>query len=142
MASRQPPPPSSKTRPPRRIRRGAAPLGPNTVTNPNTLSSSSRGGFSPRKLVWTGAFAAITIVGAIYGAGLKTQQEFKQEKQQIIESTPEDRIRDLETRRAMLVKQKMPLERKLVALRERMKAQELEAAAAAEGSSGVEGGKK
>lgn len=41
-------------------------------------------GATPRKLtptikrvIWTGAFAAVTFVGAIYGAGLKTQQEYK-----------------------------------------------------------------
>lgn len=30
-----------------------------------------------RRYVYTGAFAAITIAGTIYGAGLKTQQEVK-----------------------------------------------------------------
>lgn len=30
-----------------------------------------------KRFIWTGAFAAVTVVGSIYGAGLKTQQEFK-----------------------------------------------------------------
>jgi hypothetical protein len=29
-----------------------------------------------KRMVWTVAFAAVTIVGSIYGAGLKTQQEY------------------------------------------------------------------
>ena len=32
---------------------------------------------SNKRIIWTVAFAAVTIVGAIYGAGLKTQQEYK-----------------------------------------------------------------
>ncbi|KAI0384545.1 hypothetical protein F5Y04DRAFT_277919 [Hypomontagnella monticulosa] len=121
-------PPSPISRPPRQTRRGAAP--------PPKIPSSSAGGISPKRLVWTGAFAAVTIVGAIYGAGLKTQQEFHSEKQKIIESTPEDRIRDLEARRAALVTQKMPLERKLRDLRVRM---EKDAAAAAAATATREG---
>lgn len=31
-----------------------------------------------RRLVMTGAVAAVTVTGAWYGAGLKTRQEFKQ----------------------------------------------------------------
>ncbi|KAH6651747.1 hypothetical protein BKA67DRAFT_571795 [Truncatella angustata] len=85
-----------------------------------------------KRVIWTAAFAAVTMVGTIYGAGLKTQQEFKAEKQQIVESTPEDRIRDLETRRAILMTFKMPLDRKLKALQDRMRAQEAEAKAKAE----------
>ncbi|KAI2634712.1 hypothetical protein GGS26DRAFT_589631 [Hypomontagnella submonticulosa] len=100
-------------RPPRPIRRGAAPP-------PGPSSSPSSGGISSKRLIWTAAFAAVTIVGAIYGAGLKTQQEYKSEKQKIVESTPEDRIRDLEARRAALLTQRMPLERKLRDLRARM----------------------
>ncbi|KAK6207278.1 hypothetical protein LQW54_007362 [Pestalotiopsis sp. IQ-011] len=79
-----------------------------------------------KRVLWTVAFAAVTIVGAIYGAGLKTRQEYKAEKQQIIESTTEDRIRDLENRRALLANSRMPLQRKLTALQARMKAKEAE----------------
>ncbi|KAI8957088.1 hypothetical protein F5Y11DRAFT_352916 [Daldinia sp. FL1419] len=120
----QPPPPSPH-RPPRPIRRGPAP--PTPTSNPSSSKLPPSGGISGitiKRLIWTGAFAAVTIVGAIYGAGLKTQSEFKQEKRKIVEATPEDRIADLEARRAALVAQKMPFERKLVDLRARMKAQE------------------
>ncbi|KAH9905348.1 hypothetical protein F4778DRAFT_802870 [Xylariomycetidae sp. FL2044] len=73
-----------------------------------------------RNLVWTGAFAAVTIVGAIYGAGLKTQQEYNAEKKKVAELPVEDRIRGLEEHRARLVAQKIPLEKKLAGLRARM----------------------
>ncbi|TPX14946.1 uncharacterized protein E0L32_005055 [Thyridium curvatum] len=89
-----------------------------------------------RRYVYTGAFAAITIAGTIYGAGLKTQQEVKvtrplnsgsthpctQERQKIVEATAEDKIAMLEDRKKALILQKAPLDRKLEALRERMRA--------------------
>ncbi|KAF7533052.1 hypothetical protein G7054_g7419 [Neopestalotiopsis clavispora] len=109
--------------PPRGPRvRGGRPRGqpaPAPVAAPKAVPSNKR-------IIWTVAFAAVTIVGAIYGAGLKTQQEYKAEKQQIIESTTEDRISDLENRRALLMNSRMPLERKLNALQARMKAKEAE----------------
>ena len=52
----------------------------------------------------------------------------QQEKQQIIESTPEDRIKDPEQRRGVLMSQRIPLERKLDDLRSRMLAKEAEEA--------------
>ncbi|KAI1181070.1 hypothetical protein F4777DRAFT_573144 [Nemania sp. FL0916] len=66
-----------------------------------------------KRLVYTLAFAAVTIVGSIYGAGLKMQQEYKAEKKHVLESPVEDRIRVLEIRRAHLVKERLPLEQKL-----------------------------
>lgn len=84
-----------------------------------------------KTMILTGAFAAVAIVGAIYGAGLKTQEEIKQEKDKIAEASIEDRIRDLEARRSTLVSQRIPLERKLDGLRARMRAQ------AQEGKDGV-----
>jgi hypothetical protein len=43
-------------------------------------AASGSGGGWPRykRMVWTGAFAAITFVGTIYGAGLKTRMEYKE----------------------------------------------------------------
>lgn len=55
-----------------------------------------------------------------------------QEKQHIIESTAEERIQFLENRRTLLTNSKMPLERKLKNLHERMRLQEAEAKAKAE----------
>ncbi|KAI1417182.1 hypothetical protein F5Y13DRAFT_81624 [Hypoxylon sp. FL1857] len=131
---------SQRPRPPRQVRRGAAPTPPLPSKLPGSTGIS---GISLKRMIWTGAFAAVTIVGAIYGAGLKTQQEFKEEKKKIIEASPEDRIQGLEDRRAMLLRERAPLERKLDELRARMRAQEIkDAAAAGNGGAGTDGGKK
>ncbi|KAI0548449.1 hypothetical protein F4679DRAFT_317282 [Xylaria curta] len=107
MSSRRPPP-TAAYRPPRQINRGAAP-------------PSVRGSWTtPKRMIWTGAFAAVTIVGTIYGAGLKTQQEYRTEKKQVLEAPVEERIRTLEARRAQLVSQRRPLEKKLEELRLRV----------------------
>ncbi|KAF1348656.1 hypothetical protein BDV97DRAFT_297140 [Delphinella strobiligena] len=66
-----------------------------------------------RRWVMTGSVAAITATGAWYGAGLKTQQEFKQEKKVIQEASPTDRIEQLEVTRTDLLRRKKALERKL-----------------------------
>ncbi|KAI1092843.1 hypothetical protein F5B19DRAFT_492065 [Rostrohypoxylon terebratum] len=81
--------------------------------------------FAFRAKVLTGAFAAVAFVGAIYGAGLKTQQEYETEKRKIVEASTEDRIRDLERRRTTLLAQRRPIERKLDDVRARIRAQEL-----------------
>jgi hypothetical protein len=31
-----------------------------------------------KPMVWTAAFAAVTFVGTVYGAGLKTKMEYKE----------------------------------------------------------------
>ncbi|KAI1080493.1 hypothetical protein F5B20DRAFT_589274 [Whalleya microplaca] len=110
--------PSGPPPPPRPIRRGAAPPPGGKV--PRRVSV--------RTMIWTGAFAAVTAVGAIYGAGLRTQQEYKAEKKQVLEASVEDRIRGLEEARAGLVKQKLPLEKKLGEAQRRIRAHELKAA--------------
>lgn len=66
----------------------------------------------------------MTIVGSIYGVGLKTQQEYHSEKKQILESPAEERILTLEARRAHLVSLKRPLERKREELRLRLQQQQ------------------
>ncbi|RYO85027.1 hypothetical protein DL766_005668 [Monosporascus sp. MC13-8B] len=116
MDSRQPP---TTSRPPRNIGRGIpSAKGP---SSPAVLC----GGINVQGLIWTGAFAAVTIVGAIYGAGLKTKQEFKAEKKQIAEASIEERIAGLEQRRSALVSQRISLENKLAEVRARMTAKEL-----------------
>ncbi|KAI1108532.1 hypothetical protein F5Y14DRAFT_81555 [Nemania sp. NC0429] len=86
----------------RQARHGAAPS-----------AAAARGSWTtPKRLIWTGAFAAVTIVGSIYGVGLKTQQEYHEEKKQILESPVEERIQALEARRAQLVNLRRPLEQK------------------------------
>ncbi|KAI0487405.1 hypothetical protein F4859DRAFT_509972 [Xylaria cf. heliscus] len=106
-------PPRISYRAPRPIHRGGG--------SPGTISARRGGSWTtPKRVIWTGAFAAITIVGAIYGAGLKTQQEYQTEKKQVLEAPVEDRIAILEARRAQLVAQRRPLERKLEGLRLRV----------------------
>ncbi|KAI1755836.1 hypothetical protein F4782DRAFT_550961 [Xylaria castorea] len=110
MFSRGPPPKTAVYRPPRQVQRGAA-----------AAPSSARGSWTtPKRMIWTGAFAAVTIVGAIYGAGLKWQQDYHTEKKQVLEAPIDERIRTLETRRAQLVNQRRPLEKKLEELRLRV----------------------
>ncbi|KAF2745944.1 hypothetical protein M011DRAFT_380165, partial [Sporormia fimetaria CBS 119925] len=73
-----------------------------------------------RRWFLTGSVAAITIVGSIYGAGLKSKHEFKQEKQRIMEATPEEKLAQLETVRAELVLQKNQMDRKLQQVKARI----------------------
>ncbi|KAI0012030.1 hypothetical protein F4779DRAFT_614982 [Xylariaceae sp. FL0662B] len=116
---REPPSPAvtPPSQPPRNIRRGAAPP-------PPPPSGGPLPGITMKRMIWTGAFAAVAIVGAIYGAGLKTQQEYKAEKKQIIEASVEDRIRGLEEHRASLARQKLALEEKLAVVRLRIQQQQ------------------
>ncbi|KAI0395174.1 hypothetical protein F5Y17DRAFT_218721 [Xylariaceae sp. FL0594] len=130
------PPPNEQppTRPARPIHHRGAGASPNSTT-----AAAARGAWTkPKVVIYTAAFAAVTIVGAIYGAGLKTQQEYKAEKRQIIQATPEERVRVLESRRAALVAERLPLERKLEELRRRVRRDE-EAAAAAAGRANSDG---
>ncbi|KAI2467886.1 hypothetical protein F4781DRAFT_432990 [Annulohypoxylon bovei var. microspora] len=130
MASEPPPPPPPPPHPDR------ASLRPPPGQTPPATSQILRPPRRVKLMVFTGAFAAVAIVGAIYGAGLKTQREFKKEKQKIVEASAEDRIRDLEGRRGTLVSQRIPLERKLNDLRARMRVQEAKDTAAAVASDG------
>lgn len=114
-------------------------------TNTTRLTPTNRRGPAPnpdapihaatkqtiRRIILTGAVALITIVGAITGARLKTDRDVVKQRQEVLELTLEERIAMLENRRGELVGMKMPLERKLVGLRERMEAEKQKAAAAA-----------
>ncbi|KAK3354491.1 hypothetical protein B0H65DRAFT_14892 [Neurospora tetraspora] len=71
--------------------------------------------------VWTLAFTAVTVTGTIYGAGLKTQKEWSEEKQKVQEATAQDKIEMLVNRRAQLFKTKIEIEQKLADVRERMR---------------------
>ncbi|KAH8648362.1 hypothetical protein BX600DRAFT_517759 [Xylariales sp. PMI_506] len=106
------------------------------------VTATTKARVKARGLVWTGAFAAITIVATMFGAGLRTQQEYKAEKQQILEYTAEERIKDLETRRAALVSQKIPLELKIKNLHEKIKAREEAEAKTANMSPATQSSKK
>lgn len=72
-----------------------------------------------RRVVLTGAVATITATGALYGAGLKFQQEYKQAQKTVYELPIEERIAGLETKRARLVTQKEDIERKIAELQSR-----------------------
>ncbi|KAK3337497.1 hypothetical protein B0T19DRAFT_397113 [Cercophora scortea] len=76
-----------------------------------------------KRVLWTGVFTVVTFTGTIYGAGLKTQKEWKEEKQKIREATPEEKISVLQQRRKQLEKQKHELDVKLTELQKRMMAE-------------------
>ncbi|KAK3695576.1 hypothetical protein B0T22DRAFT_478219 [Podospora appendiculata] len=76
-----------------------------------------------KRVLYTGVFAAVTFMGTIYGAGLKTQKEWKEEKQKIQEATPEEKISVLQQRRKNLERQKHELDVKLMELQKRMMAE-------------------
>ncbi|PSN69004.1 hypothetical protein BS50DRAFT_632829 [Corynespora cassiicola Philippines] len=77
-----------------------------------------------RRWILTGAITAITVTGAIYGAGLKSKQEFKQERKRVLEATPEDMIAQLQVARSELVNKKSELERKIARFTERQQEKE------------------
>ncbi|CAD6445629.1 24eec512-a183-49ad-8d81-c4f829fa7ba5 [Sclerotinia trifoliorum] len=66
-----------------------------------------------KRIIWTGAIASVTVVGTIYGAGLKTRGEQKQQVRKIREATLSERIAHLEEQRGVLVGKRMGLEKKI-----------------------------
>ncbi|KAF2499229.1 hypothetical protein BU16DRAFT_603220 [Lophium mytilinum] len=66
-----------------------------------------------RRFIMTGAVAGITATGALYGAGLKTKQEWKQEKQKVLDATPDEKIAQLEIARERLEGRRKEMERKI-----------------------------
>ncbi|KAL1648109.1 hypothetical protein SLS58_002436 [Diplodia intermedia] len=72
-----------------------------------------------RRIVLTGAISAVTVTGALYGAGLKTQKEYTQAQKTVYELPVEERIAGLETKRARLVSQREDIERKIAGLEAR-----------------------
>ncbi|KAK4222351.1 hypothetical protein QBC38DRAFT_490126 [Podospora fimiseda] len=86
---------------------------PPAVSNPK---------FKFKALLYTAIFAACTITGTFYGAGLKTQQEWKTEKQKVQQATIDERIYMLESRKSELLKQKNELESKIGEIRKRIDA--------------------
>ncbi|KAG9242720.1 hypothetical protein BJ878DRAFT_543985 [Calycina marina] len=79
-----------------------------------------------RRIVWTGAIAAVTATGVWYGAGLKITKEKKQEIQKLREATPVEKIAQLEEARGVLLAKRGGLERKIreVELRRQGKSRE------------------
>ncbi|KAH8597865.1 hypothetical protein B0O99DRAFT_507404 [Bisporella sp. PMI_857] len=66
-----------------------------------------------RRVVWTGAIASITVVGSIYGAGLKTRQEVQKESERRHEASPAEKIALLQENRGALVAKRIGLEKKI-----------------------------
>ncbi|KAL1847385.1 hypothetical protein Daus18300_013970 [Diaporthe australafricana] len=83
-----------------------------------------------RRVVLTGAFAAVTAVGAITGARLKDEKDVVKQKEKVQEMPIVDRIAMIDTRRAELLRTKEALDKKLERLQQRMSA---DAAAVARG---------
>jgi hypothetical protein len=91
-----------------------------------------------RRYILTGAVTAITVTGALYGAGLKTRQEVKQvrsgtlsrryhvnskpqEKTAVTEASIEEKIAHLETMKTKYLRQKQELQNKIDQLSARNK---------------------
>ncbi|KAK3673157.1 hypothetical protein LTR78_006997 [Recurvomyces mirabilis] len=66
-----------------------------------------------RTYVITGAVAAITAVGTWYGAGLKTRQDYGQERKAVLEAPISERIEHMELAKTRLTSQKMALQNKI-----------------------------
>ncbi|KAJ4298438.1 hypothetical protein N0V88_003468 [Collariella sp. IMI 366227] len=91
-------------------------------------------------MMYTGLFAAVIFTGTIYGAGLKTQQEWKTEKQKVQEASVDDKVAIMQQRRKDLERQKDEIEAKLDVLRARVKAKaEFEAGQGGQGAGGSDG---
>lgn len=89
-------------------------------TPPNPTQTPTDPRFKLRTVILTGSVALITVVGAITGARLKSDNETVQKQQDYIELSLDERIAELEKRRLSLMAAKRPLERKLETLRGRM----------------------
>ncbi|AEO61058.1 hypothetical protein MYCTH_2310866 [Thermothelomyces thermophilus ATCC 42464] len=74
-----------------------------------------------KRIIYTIGFAAVIITGTIYGAGLKTQQEWKASKQKLQEATVDEKVAMLEAQKVDLLRQKEEIEGKLAELRARMR---------------------
>ncbi|KAK3059292.1 hypothetical protein LTS18_011203, partial [Coniosporium uncinatum] len=66
-----------------------------------------------RRIVMTGAIAAITATGAWYGATLKTDRDYIKARKTILEASPEEKISQLETARGPLLMKRTELEKKI-----------------------------
>ncbi|KAK4248719.1 hypothetical protein C7999DRAFT_40113 [Corynascus novoguineensis] len=89
-----------------------------------------------KRIIYTLGFAAVIITGTIYGAGLKTQQEWKATKQKLQEATVDDKVAMLEVQKHDLLRQKGEIEAKLGELRARMRANAAKVEAGGDESSG------
>ncbi|KAK5175245.1 uncharacterized protein LTR77_000382 [Saxophila tyrrhenica] len=68
---------------------------------------------SLRRYTLTASVTAITVTGALYGAGLKTRQEHKQEKSAALEASPAEKLEHLEVSKTKLLRQRAELQSKI-----------------------------
>ncbi|KAF3048257.1 hypothetical protein E8E12_011528 [Didymella heteroderae] len=80
-----------------------------------------------RRWIMTAAVAGITVTGTIYGAGLKTDREVKQERKRYQQASPEEIISQLQIARDDLEMKKREMERKIAGFHEKRKLKEIEA---------------
>ncbi|KAF3043872.1 hypothetical protein E8E11_004902 [Didymella keratinophila] len=80
-----------------------------------------------RRWIMTAAVAGITITGTIYGAGLKTDREAKQERKRYQQASPEEMISHLQIARDDLEMKKREMERKIAGFHEKRRLKEIEA---------------
>ncbi|CRK28914.1 hypothetical protein HYQ45_007465 [Verticillium longisporum] len=73
-------------------------------------------------------FAAVVFTGAIYGAGIKTQQEWTEKRGQFRQSPLSEQISVLESQRRGLVEQRDALMNKLAAFETRVRERDAKAA--------------
>ncbi|KAH6855299.1 hypothetical protein B0I37DRAFT_411302 [Chaetomium sp. MPI-CAGE-AT-0009] len=116
--SRRPPPASSSS------------SSPTTTAAAQTKAETTA---KVRRIILTLAFAAVTFTGTIYGAGLKTQQEWNAEKKKMQEASVDDKVAILERQKLDMLRQKVEIEDKLAELRARMKENAEAEAGAGEG---------
>ncbi|KAL2161131.1 hypothetical protein VTH06DRAFT_8350 [Thermothelomyces fergusii] len=89
-------------------------------TSPRLPADIAEQKLKVKRIIYTVGFAAVTITGTIYGAGLKTQQEWKASKRKLQEATVDEKVAMLEAQKLDLLRQKEEIERKLADLRARM----------------------
>jgi len=63
-----------------------------------------------RIYILTASVAAITATGVWYGAGLKTRQEFRRDRQAVLEASPAKRIEDMEAFKTQLLQRRAELQ--------------------------------
>ncbi|KAK3298158.1 uncharacterized protein B0H64DRAFT_384274 [Chaetomium fimeti] len=121
--SRRPPPPASSS----------TSSSSSTTTAAKTKDEATQ---KTRRIILTLAFAAVTFTGTIYGAGLKTQQEWKAEKKKVQEATVDDKVAMLERQKLDMLRQKTEIEGKLAEIRARMRERDVEAGGGGGGGGG------
>ncbi|EGY20700.1 uncharacterized protein VDAG_10329 [Verticillium dahliae VdLs.17] len=99
---------------------------PSFRSHPHTMATP--GARKVRAGVIAACFAAVVFTGAIYGAGIKTQQEWTEKRGQFRQSPLSEQISVLESQRQGLVEQRATLTNKLAAFEARVRERDAKAA--------------